>query len=118
MNAAERLSVFTRSSSAAYTNRTLRDRDAEFRISNKEFRKCCASATILHSKFLIRNSKLNAAGLQPSTKGNARCPSLNRQVMTLAMIVAASGLTSLVSTLLIRGRVFSPADQLLLRPGA
>ena len=29
---------------------------------------------------------------------------------------ADSGLTSLVSTLLIRGRIFSPADQLLLRP--
>jgi hypothetical protein len=33
------------------------------------------------------------------------------------MIFAASGLTSLVGTLLIRGRVFSPAEQLLLQPG-
>jgi putative ABC transport system permease protein len=39
------------------------------------------------------------------------------QFVVLAMIVASSGLTSLVSTLLIRGRVFSPAEQLLLRPG-
>jgi len=35
----------------------------------------------------------------------------------LAMIFAASGLTSLVATLLIRNRVFSPAEQLVLRPG-
>jgi len=40
------------------------------------------------------------------------------QFVVLAMIFASSGLTSLVSTLLIRGRVFSPAEQLLLRPGA
>src|SRR5437868_6685283 len=39
------------------------------------------------------------------------------QFVVLAMIFAASGLTALVSTLLIRGRVFSAADQLLLRPG-
>jgi putative ABC transport system permease protein len=39
------------------------------------------------------------------------------QFVVLAMIFAASGLTSLASTLLIRGRVFSPAEQLLLRPG-
>jgi putative ABC transport system permease protein len=39
------------------------------------------------------------------------------QFVVLAMIFAASGLTSLVSTLLIRGRVFSPAEQLLLQPG-
>jgi putative ABC transport system permease protein len=39
------------------------------------------------------------------------------QFVTLSMILAASGLTSLVSTLLIRGRIFSPADQLLLRQG-
>lgn len=39
------------------------------------------------------------------------------QFVVLAMIFASSGLTSLVSTLLIRGRVFSPAEQLLLRPG-
>src|SRR4051812_20521442 len=37
------------------------------------------------------------------------------QFVTLAMILASSGTTSLVSTLLIRSRVFSPADQLLLR---
>jgi putative ABC transport system permease protein len=36
------------------------------------------------------------------------------QFVVLAMIFAASGLTSLVSTLLIRGRIFSPAEQLLL----
>ena len=34
------------------------------------------------------------------------------------MVFAASGLTSLVGTMLIRTRVMSPADQLLLRPGA
>ena len=39
------------------------------------------------------------------------------QFVTLAMILAASGLTSQISTLLIRGHIFSPADQLLLRPG-
>src|SRR5271154_4410770 len=39
------------------------------------------------------------------------------QFVVLAMIFAASGLTSLISTLLIRGRVFSPAEQLLLQPG-
>jgi hypothetical protein len=33
------------------------------------------------------------------------------------MIFAASGLTSLVSTLLIRTHAFTPAEQLLLRPG-
>jgi hypothetical protein len=38
------------------------------------------------------------------------------QFVALAMIFAASGLTSLVSTLLIRGRVFSSAEQLLLLP--
>ncbi len=38
------------------------------------------------------------------------------QFVTLAMILAASGLTSLISTLLIRGRVFSAAEQLVLRP--
>lgn len=38
------------------------------------------------------------------------------QFVTLAMILAASGLTSLISTLLIRGRVFSQAEQLVLRP--
>jgi putative ABC transport system permease protein len=40
------------------------------------------------------------------------------QFVVLAMIFASSGLTSLVSTLLIRTRVFSPAEQLLLRPGS
>jgi len=39
------------------------------------------------------------------------------QFVVLAMMFAASGLTSLVGTLLIRGRVFSPAEQLLLQPG-
>lgn len=39
------------------------------------------------------------------------------QFVVLAMIFASSGLTSLVSTLLIRARIFSPAEQLLLRPG-
>src|SRR6202142_1857805 len=39
------------------------------------------------------------------------------QFVVLAMVFAASGLTSLISTLLIRGRVFSPAEQLLLQPG-
>ncbi len=39
------------------------------------------------------------------------------QFVLLAMIFASSGLTSLVSTLLIRSRVMTPADQLLLRPG-
>jgi putative ABC transport system permease protein len=39
------------------------------------------------------------------------------QFVVLAMIFASSGMTSLVSTLLIRARVFSPAEQLLLRPG-
>jgi putative ABC transport system permease protein len=38
------------------------------------------------------------------------------QFVTLAMILASSGLTSLISTLLIRGRVFSAAEQLVLRP--
>jgi putative ABC transport system permease protein len=37
------------------------------------------------------------------------------QFVVLAMIFAASGLTSLVSTALIRERIFSPADQLLLQ---
>jgi len=35
----------------------------------------------------------------------------------LAMIFASSGLTSLVSTLFIRARLFSAADQLMLQPG-
>jgi len=39
------------------------------------------------------------------------------QFVVLAMIFAASGLTSLTSTVLIRGRIFSPAQQLLLQPG-
>jgi putative ABC transport system permease protein len=37
------------------------------------------------------------------------------QFVVLAMIFAASGLTSLLSTLMIRSRVFSPAEQLILR---
>ena len=40
------------------------------------------------------------------------------QFTVLAMIFAASGLTSLASTLLMRGRVFSPAAQLLLQPSS
>ncbi len=40
------------------------------------------------------------------------------QFVVLAMIFASSGLTSLVSTILIRSQVFSPAEQLLLRPEA
>jgi len=39
------------------------------------------------------------------------------QFVVLAMIFAASGLTSLVSTLLIRVRIFTPAQQLMLQPG-
>lgn len=38
------------------------------------------------------------------------------QFVVLAMIFAASGLTSLVSTLLIRGKVFTAAEQLRLQP--
>lgn len=38
------------------------------------------------------------------------------QFVVLTMIFAASGLTSLVSTMLIRKHVFTSADQLLLRP--
>lgn len=39
------------------------------------------------------------------------------QFVVLAIIFAASGLTSLVSTLLMRARVMSAAEQLILRPG-
>jgi putative ABC transport system permease protein len=39
------------------------------------------------------------------------------QFVVLAMIFAASGLTSLISTLLMRTRVMSAAEQLILRPG-
>jgi putative ABC transport system permease protein len=39
------------------------------------------------------------------------------QFVVLAMVFASSGLTSLISTILIRARVLSPAQQLLLRPG-
>lgn len=39
------------------------------------------------------------------------------QFVVLAMIFAASGLTSLVGTLLIRTHAFTSAEQLLLRPG-
>jgi putative ABC transport system permease protein len=39
------------------------------------------------------------------------------QFVVLAMIFAASGLTSLVSTLLIREGIFTPAQQLSLQPG-
>jgi putative ABC transport system permease protein len=38
------------------------------------------------------------------------------QFVVLAMIFAASGITSLVSMTLIRARIFSPAEQLMLRP--
>jgi putative ABC transport system permease protein len=37
--------------------------------------------------------------------------------IVIAMIFAASGITALVVTLLIRTRAFSPAEQLILRPG-
>jgi len=40
------------------------------------------------------------------------------QFVVLAMIFGASGLTALVSTLLIRTHAFTSAEQLLLRPGA
>jgi putative ABC transport system permease protein len=39
------------------------------------------------------------------------------QFVLLAMIFSASALTCLLSTLLVRARVFSPAEQLILRPG-
>ena len=39
------------------------------------------------------------------------------QFVVLAMVFAASGLTSLVSTLSIRTQAFTDAEQLLLRPG-
>lgn len=39
------------------------------------------------------------------------------QFVVIAMIFAAGGLTSVASTLLIRGRAFSAAQQLILRPG-
>ncbi|HXZ78829.1 MAG TPA: ABC transporter permease [Terriglobales bacterium] len=39
------------------------------------------------------------------------------QFVVLAMILAASGLTSLISTTLIRAHAFSPAEQLILQPG-
>jgi len=39
------------------------------------------------------------------------------QFVALAMIFAASGLTSLVSTLLVRTHVFTPAEQLIVRAG-
>jgi putative ABC transport system permease protein len=39
------------------------------------------------------------------------------QFVVMAMIFASSGLTSLVSTMLIRSHAFTSADQLLLRPG-
>jgi putative ABC transport system permease protein len=39
------------------------------------------------------------------------------QFVVLAMILAASGLTALVSTILVRSRIFSAAEQLLLQPG-
>ena len=39
------------------------------------------------------------------------------QFVLMAMVFAASGFTSLISTLMIRGKVFSPAEQLMLQPG-
>lgn len=39
------------------------------------------------------------------------------QFVVLAMILASSGLTSLVSTLFIRARIFTAAGQLMLQPG-
>jgi putative ABC transport system permease protein len=39
------------------------------------------------------------------------------QFVVLAMIFAASGITSLASTFLIRGRLFTSAEQLILQPG-
>jgi putative ABC transport system permease protein len=39
------------------------------------------------------------------------------QFIIVAMILAASGITGLAVTLLMRKRTFSPADQLALRPG-
>jgi len=39
------------------------------------------------------------------------------QFVVLVMILAASGLTSLLSTVLIRSRIFTPAQQLILQPG-
>jgi putative ABC transport system permease protein len=39
------------------------------------------------------------------------------QFVVLAMVFAASGLTSLVSTVLIRAHAFTPAEQLIIRPG-
>ena len=40
------------------------------------------------------------------------------QFVTISMILSASGLTVLISTLLIRNHAFSPAEQLTLRPQA
>lgn len=39
------------------------------------------------------------------------------QFVVLAMMLAAAGLTSLVSTILVRSRIFSAAEQLVLQPG-
>jgi putative ABC transport system permease protein len=39
------------------------------------------------------------------------------QFVVLAMIMASSRLTSLVSTMLIRARIFTQAQQLILQPG-
>lgn len=39
------------------------------------------------------------------------------QFVVLAMILASSGLTSLISTLFIRARIFTSAEQLMLQPG-
>jgi len=39
------------------------------------------------------------------------------QFVVMAMVFASSGLTSLISTMLIRKHAFTPAEQLVLRPG-
>jgi putative ABC transport system permease protein len=39
------------------------------------------------------------------------------QFVVVAMIFTASGLTSLISTLLIQSHAFTPAEQLIIRPG-
>jgi UDP-glucose/iron transport system permease protein len=39
------------------------------------------------------------------------------QFVTIAMIFSTAGITSVLSTMLVRSRAFSPAEQLVLRPG-
>jgi putative ABC transport system permease protein len=50
--------------------------------------------------------------------GSSPVPAGIYQFVVIATIFSASGLTALVTTLRIRRAIFSPADQLLLRPGA